>query len=327
MYNMTSEIKIQRIILIAVLVTLLKSVSVSCTRRPIIGVLAQEFSVINGTEAVKGRTGKSSYIAASYIKAVESSGARTIPIFVNRNRNYYERILYSINGVVIPGGDSQLKPGYPYYDAFTTIIEISEEMNKKGIYFPILAVCLGFEAFVVLYNGHKDPQTTCKIHQENYPLKFEPKFTESLLFANMDHQTYINLKYFPVTINNHFWCTTQKNFTKSRKLSKNWKITSTGVSSRGLKFIATIEHKEHPFIGVQFHPEKAIFEWKEELNLPHSEAAIQANRYFYDVLVKLSKLNSNKFATHEDERNALIYNYKPRYQEEYSVFVQIYVFE
>lgn len=76
-------------------------------------------------------------------------------------------------------------------------------MNDKGIYFPILAVCWGFEAILTFYNNHKFTQTRCNVIRENYPLKFESKFTESLLFSDMDHQTYVNLKYFPTTVNAH----------------------------------------------------------------------------------------------------------------------------
>ncbi|XP_065211986.1 gamma-glutamyl hydrolase A-like [Planococcus citri] len=311
--------------IVSIFLVLLKCISVFGTSRPIIGVLAQEFG---GFKAGSFLTDKgSTYIAASYIKAVESSGARVVPIFVNRSPQYYERILNSLNGVLVPGGATKIEPGHPFYDAFTTIVRISEKMNQRGIYFPILSVCWGFEAMVTLYNGHKDLQTHCNVIRENYPLKFEPKFTESLLFSRIDHQTYINLKYFPTTVNAHYWCTTQRNFTRSH-LDKTWKITSTSVSSRGLKFIATIEHKKYPFIAVQFHPERAIFEWDDTLNIVHHSAAVQANRYFYDVLVKLSKLNSNKFRTEKEERDALIYNYKPECPDSKpSVFTQIYVFD
>ena len=76
-------------------------------------------------------------------------------------------------------------------------------MNKKGIYFPILGVCLGFEAILTFYNNHKLLQTRCNAKRHNYPLKFEPKFIESLQFSDIDHQTYVNLKYFPTTVNAH----------------------------------------------------------------------------------------------------------------------------
>ena len=106
------------------------------------------------------------------------------------------------------------------------------------------------------------------------------------------------------------------------------KATSTSVTLSGLKFIATAEHRTYPFIAVQFHPERAIFEWDETLNIIHHRVAVQANHYFYDVLVKLSKLNSNKFKDEKEERDALIYNYKPLYPDiKPLVFTQVYIFD
>lgn len=120
---------------------------------------------------------------------------------------------------------------------------------------------------------------------------------------------------------------THQDFAHSN-LEKSMKITSTSVSSRGLQFIASVEHKTYPFIGVQFHPERAIFEWDDTLNIVHHRVAIQANRHFYDILVKLSKLNSNKFKTEQEERDALIYNYTPVYPDTKPlVFSQVYVFD
>ncbi|XP_065213053.1 gamma-glutamyl hydrolase A-like [Planococcus citri] len=312
-----------KLIIFQILV-LLKCTSVYCTTRPIIGIMAQEFAEYRAGGSINPVG--SSYIAASYVKAIESSGARVVPILTNQSYHYYERILHSINGVVAPGGSNEIQPGCPYYDTFVTIIKIAEQMNNKGIYFPIMGMCWGFEALFTIYNNHKLLQTSCDAYHQNYALHFEPKFTQSLLFSNIDHQTYVRLKYFPITAHAHDWCTTQRNFTNSR-LSKYWKVTSTSVTSRGLKFISSAEHKKYPFIALQFHPEKPTFEWEEWLNLPHNHVVVQANRHFYDVLVKLAKLNNNKFRTEKEEKDALIYNYRPFYPvTKPAIFTQVYIF-
>ncbi|XP_065212992.1 gamma-glutamyl hydrolase-like [Planococcus citri] len=298
---------------------------VICTSRPIIGVLAQEFSV---DDVLYKETKANSYIAASYVKAIESSGARVVPILINQDDFYYKWIMNSINGVVIPGGKAALKPGYPYYDASTIIYKLAKMMNDKGIYFPVYSVCLGFEAMLTIYNNHKLLQIRCDITHENYPLQFARKYSSSLLFSNIPQDVYLHLKYLPSTHNNHEWCTTLRNYTRTN-LPKEWSITTMSTSSRGLKFIASIEHKKYPFIGTQFHPEKVSFEWGwgEELNVPHHAAALRANRHFYDVFVKLCKLNNNKFKTEHEEKAALIYNYKPVYPNIKPLFfAQIYVF-
>ena len=55
------------------------------TNRPIIGIAAQEIS-----SSVKEKFPQySSYLAASYVKAIESSGAQVVPISVNKSISYY----------------------------------------------------------------------------------------------------------------------------------------------------------------------------------------------------------------------------------------------
>lgn len=56
--------------------------------RPIIGILTQEANC----EMKKSQEllGRDSYVAASYVKAIESAGARVVPIFLNQSEQYYK---------------------------------------------------------------------------------------------------------------------------------------------------------------------------------------------------------------------------------------------
>lgn len=108
-------------------------------------------------------------------------------------------------------------------------------------------------------------------------------------------------------------------------MDKEWLITSTSISTRGLEFISTIEHKKYPFVGVQFHPEKQ-YEWNPQQENPHSRIAIRSNRYFFDLIVDLAKFNKNVFFRNTDEMKALIYNYSPK-TGKVKYYDQIYVFK
>lgn len=120
------------------------------------------------------------------------------------------------------------------------------------------------------------------------------------------------------------WCTTLLNFTKYA-LDKEWLVTTTFIDLHGVEFISSIEHKKYPFVGLQYHPEK-LFEWNPAQNNPHSKFSVRANRYFYDLLVNLARLNRNAFSKEKDERNALIFNYQPLMGEPNDYFDQEYVF-
>jgi len=52
---------------------------------PIIGVVAQQLS----PSLQKAYPAYSAFIAAAYVKAIESAGARVVPISINKNESYY----------------------------------------------------------------------------------------------------------------------------------------------------------------------------------------------------------------------------------------------
>lgn len=63
--------------------------------RPVVGIVAEDY--------YGSIPGKSTYIAASYVKWAEAAGARVLPIFINRTEEYYDRVLDLVNGVIFPG--------------------------------------------------------------------------------------------------------------------------------------------------------------------------------------------------------------------------------
>ena len=71
--------------------------------RPIVGVLAQECQPYFPESICN-----TSYIAASYVKYVESGGARVVPVMIDQSEEYYRTIFDSTNGLLIPGGDVSL---------------------------------------------------------------------------------------------------------------------------------------------------------------------------------------------------------------------------
>ena len=68
--------------------------------RPIIGILAQECQPYFPVEICS-----TSYIAASYVKYIESAGARVVPVLINQPEEYYRIIFNSTNGILFPGGN------------------------------------------------------------------------------------------------------------------------------------------------------------------------------------------------------------------------------
>jgi gamma-glutamyl hydrolase len=68
--------------------------------RPIVGILTQDTrSTGNPKFQQLGRT----YIPASYVKWIESAGARVVPIPYDADKKTLKHLFESINGLLLPG--------------------------------------------------------------------------------------------------------------------------------------------------------------------------------------------------------------------------------
>ncbi|XP_023936690.1 gamma-glutamyl hydrolase A isoform X2 [Bicyclus anynana] len=296
--------------------------------RPIIGVLSQETSLhLHSKFPEENYT---SYIASSYVKDVEKSGARVVPILIGKPRSYYRDIMGNINGVLFPGGATHFNQSNGYADAAQHIFEMAQKLNDAGDYFPIFGVCLGFELLVILASGRglNENRIPCRSY-ENLPLHFTQDFRKSKMFHDAPRDIIDILKNKNVTVNVHRYCIVDENLS-SHNLTKAWRNLQTSYSNdeNGVRFVASIENKRYPFYGVQFHPEKSSFEWKSSKTYTHSFDAVRANRYFMDFFVNECRKSQRAFANTAEENAKLIYNYEPRFTGALgSSYHQCYMFE
>ncbi|XP_013172012.1 PREDICTED: gamma-glutamyl hydrolase A-like [Papilio xuthus] len=298
----------------------------SINERPIIGVLSQEQSFyLHGKYPEENYT---SYIAASYVKDIEASGARVVPILIGKDRQYYRDIMSKLNGVLFPGGATYFNQSDGYADAGQHIYEIAIELNDAGDYFPIFGTCLGFELFIIIASGRGEKENRIRCYSyNNLPLHFTEDYRSSKMFKQAPEDIVDILANEDVTVNAHQFCIVDKNM-ESHDLVKDWRVSSYSDDDYGVKFIATIEHRRYPFYGVQFHPEKNSFEWKLSKNYAHSMNAIKANRYFMDFFVSECRRNLHSFATANEENKYVIYNYEPHFTGILgSMYHQCYFFE
>ncbi|RLW12982.1 hypothetical protein DV515_00000290 [Chloebia gouldiae] len=183
-----------------------------------------------------------SYIAASYVKFVESAGARAVPIRLNLTDEEYDKIFHSINGILLPGGGVDLRT--------------SEYSRVAKIFY------------------HK----------------------------------------------------ALENFTNNEKLRNFYKVLTTNTDDE-LEFISTMEAYKYPIYGMQWHPEKNPFEWKNSPGIPHSPSAVRAAYYMADFFVNEARKSMHHFSSEEEETKELIYNYNPVYTGTFSAFQQTYFFD
>ncbi|VVD01305.1 unnamed protein product [Leptidea sinapis] len=294
--------------------------------RPIIGILAQEQSKY--LQQKFPREHYTSYIGASYVKDVEASGARVVPLMIGKGRDYYENALQKLNGVLLPGGATYFNQSNGFADAGQHIYDIALQMNAGGDYFPIFGTCLGFELLIILASRRESGENRVPCYSfKSLPLQFTKNARTSKMFRIAPNDIMTILATENVTVNAHQFCIVDDNLI-SHNLTNDWRITSHSVDDNGTQFIASMEHKRYPFYGVQFHPEKSAFEWKASKPYPHTANAIRANRYFMDFFVNECRKSSHCFINTTEENEYLIYNYTPVFTAPVgSAFQQCYFFE
>ncbi|XP_071873419.1 gamma-glutamyl hydrolase-like [Bombus fervidus] len=286
--------------------------------RPIIGILAQE----------KSPNSFKSYIAASYVKFIEGAGARVVPIWIGKDDQYYKDILSKINGVLWPGGSASFaNSNGGYADSGYKIYKIAKKMNKDKDYFPILGICLGFELLTYVVANRVLHRIPCKAQNLALELNFTPDYRRSRMFSNISDNVAKILETKKVTSNQHQYCVTERALQQVNVKDK-FRILSLNYDLEDCQFISSLEHTDYPFYGLQFHPEKNLYEWKIGKKIPHGQNAVEIAQYFANFFVNEARKNHHTFRNSTEEARKLIYNYSPTYTAglENSVFMQTYIF-
>jgi len=117
--------------------------------RPIIGILTQPTVPVLTSALNNG----SSFITASYVKWVESGGARVVPIPYNASQEELSYFFSSVNGLLMPGGMQTLNETITFFDSSLYLFNLALKANANGDYFPIWGTCMGFQFLNIAVSG------------------------------------------------------------------------------------------------------------------------------------------------------------------------------
>ncbi|XP_074029676.1 gamma-glutamyl hydrolase isoform X1 [Leptinotarsa decemlineata] len=289
---------------------------------PVIGILSQEMYIV-----AKYFPGEhyESFIAASYVKFLESAGAKVVPVWIGQSDEYYQRVVNYTNGILFPGGGTYFNETGGYGQSAKTIYHLAMKNNDRNIYYPLWGICMGFQVLIFAQKGI-DLRTDCSLKKVALPLDFTEGYESSDLFSKAPREILRILGTKNVTYNQHQYCLTEEVLNNNGVLT-DWNILSTNRDASNVEFISTMENRKYPFYGVQYHPEKNIFEFKDGVGIPHTIEAVQVSQFFANFFVNKCRKNNNTFPDEQTEMNSLIYNYNPVYTApRKSSYQQIYVF-
>ncbi len=217
-------------------------------------------------------TSKKFIFSQPYVNFVYLSGADVYPISTLATREQIRAILGQVNGVLLPGGMSNViksvldleSPGKTktvwseYAKTVKIIMEEAKAINDRGAYFPVFGICLGFESMIaaaaddsgaVEFSGDK-----CVGY--NARLTYTAKRAESRFLSGIPEDVLDYMSSNAVSHNYHEYMADSNKFMLTPKLRDTYRILSTSPSRDGsLSFVSAIEGLRYPFYGFQFHPE------------------------------------------------------------------------
>eukprot|EP00741_Cyanophora_paradoxa_P018082 tig00021037_g17459.t1 len=283
--------------------------------RPVIGILSQP----TGRSAAYHARGKS-YIAASYVKWVESAGLRVLPVLYDTPPEELKVLFKSLNGLVIPGGRGDVT--HDWHTAARLLLHEAVHANRRGDYFPVWGTCDGFKLLVKIHAAPKRVFTPCDAENITVPLDFEEVARDTYMFRDAPDWLLDALQE-DVAANNHRFCVSRKRFRDTPGLSA-FRVLTSSVDASGRRFVSTIEARKLPFYATQWHPEKNAFEWG-AVAVDHSPQAIRAMQYFAEFLGSEARLSPHAFDPALEPQ--LIYRFTPFYAQPISpTFMQVYFF-
>ena len=310
--------------------------------QPIVGILSVP---IDHTDCITLRSAFSNGTSTScftilYVKWLEAAGVRVAPIRFDLPAADLQRLLSSLNGALITGGEYDIVTPVPsqYLRSAKVIYDFSRLRHKAGEVWPLWGTCMGLQTLSILAAGTpsvllpaayktdlllpltltaaaKSSQMLCKGSQ-CLPLAARETLTTRNVTVYLNHDGVP-----PAAFVN------RSSADGKSRLGRAFSMLSYGTDRNGRTFASTIEASDGaPIWATQWHPERPQFQWGDAAAAPwgdffdHGAEAVAAMWSVAAFFVRHTRLNSRHFPTREDEERALIYNYRPVGDNSYQTF-------
>ena len=150
---------------------------------------------------------------------------------------------------------------------------------------------------------------------QNYsiPLNFTSEAESSQLWGNASPKVIESLASQNVTFNAHDNGLPPAKYDNSTSLQSFVTVLSTNVDRNGKEFVSSYEGIDYPIWGLQFHPSRLAYEWRDDEVMNHSLQALQDMQYVAYFLYGQARKSTHAFPSKAAAEEALIYNYAPVY--------------
>ena len=227
---------------------------------------------------------KWSYLPGSLVDFVGMGAGMPVMVPFDSDREKLLYMLAKVDGVLIPSPYALLKKDSKnwssYMDTVKAVVKWTKEHNAKGVFFPLLALGNGMDALLASEADHLDA-VSCQpqLKRELRKLKSLPDLDSSPFWSRVGASLHKQLfdrasLYFEENCG-----VLSANFASNPGLASGYSLLATSVSGSGKEYASVVEHKTLPITGIQFHPEKHIYERGDLYSfIDRSEEAIQLSQ-------------------------------------------------
>ena len=252
-------------------------------------------------------------IPSTYMKFLNLRGIKFMPIFYNNNDvNVYMEQMNYIDGVLLIGGTVytnyqtiqpineksdyrifRLEPSTynEYYEAVNRIVKKAKEINDGGRKFLILGICMGFEGLLMSETNFKPKLYFIKNNNYQRSINYQIPIVNNSMSKLKQFIGPENSKLFAE--NNaayffHNYGVSLENFITDPEIYNKFMPVATfqvDNTKQPIDFVAAYEHRKYPFFGLQFHPEKILFETNPAMkNLVKNDLTSQLSTLYIDFI-------------------------------------------
>jgi len=190
---------------------------------------------------------------------------------------------------LFPGGDGD------NYDIGKLVFDEIVKYNDEGHFYPAWGTCLGYENMVAY---------TADAGLDSWGIFDIRKTVMNMTFVRNPWETKMYREFGPLAQelhrknlewNGHVYGIAPSTFKSDKGLAKFWDVNSVSFMPNGTAFVASMEAKNYPIFGTQFHPEMPSQLWVDGLNINHSWESIEVQEIFAREFIEMARRNTNTF--------------------------------
>eukprot|EP00928_Gymnodinium_smaydae_P068228 TRINITY_DN51300_c0_g1_i1.p1 TRINITY_DN51300_c0_g1~~TRINITY_DN51300_c0_g1_i1.p1 ORF type:complete len:333 (-),score=39.76 TRINITY_DN51300_c0_g1_i1:8-1006(-) len=221
----------------------------------------ESVSPVFGVLSHKEKGGQRTVLVSSYVKWLESAGARVVPLRFGAPQCELDYLMDRVAGLVLPGGSDTTNPEIGFGKFAYNLFKRAEARR-----IPVWGTCLGHEQimrFVCYDAAESNPVGSFPSEGHALPLAFARTANASSVFRSLPDDMRRKLETTNLTVNLHVHGIGSSTFLGSRALAHTFDLVATSNDTTGVEFVAWAQHRSLPIVTTQFHIEKNAYEFEE----------------------------------------------------------------